>query len=66
MFLVYWPILALVVSLVLLSIFLVLVLSGRVCRARLTTLPDRPLGTYLPDQVSSTEICPVYKTINSL
>ncbi len=40
-----------VVSLILAAVFLTLFLSGKVCRARSVALPERPLDTYLPEQV---------------
>jgi hypothetical protein len=49
MFLAYWPVLALVVTLVLVAIFASLALAGRVCRARHETLPEGALESYLPE-----------------
>ncbi len=56
MFIPYWPVLALVVSLILVAIFLTLLVSEKVCRrgVRHGALPERPLDTYLPDQVTLT------------
>lgn len=51
MFHLYWPVIALVASVVITVIILVLMLGGRVCRSLVRTeaLPDRPLKTYLPE-----------------
>jgi hypothetical protein len=49
MFLPYWPVLSLVVGLVLVAIFIVLGLAGKVCRARHEALPDRSVDSYLPE-----------------
>ena len=52
MFLVYWPVLALAVALILLAALLVVRLAGSLCpNARHSPLPERPLQTYLPEQV---------------
>ena len=53
MFLAYWPVLGLVVGLVLAAVFTVLLLAGRVCRARHECLPERDISTYLPESVRS-------------
>ena len=56
MFHIYWPVIALVASFVLISTILLLMLAGRMrccgkqC-GRMETLPDRPLKTYLPQTV---------------
>ena len=56
MFHVYWPVIALVASFVLISTVLLLMLGGRMkccgkkC-GRTEALPDRPLKTYLPETV---------------
>ena len=56
MFHIYWPVIALVASFILISAVLLLMVAGRAgccgkpC-ARMETLPDRPLKTYLPETV---------------
>ena len=51
MFVVYWPVLALAVGLVLIAVVLIVSGAGRICGARHTTLPERPLSSYLQQQV---------------
>lgn len=52
MFHVYWPVTALVAAVIVIIALLVVMKFAGLCRARTTTLPMRPLDTYLPDNVS--------------
>lgn len=49
MFQIYWPVIALVAGILLITLILTLSLVGSICGARNTALPDRDLKTYLPD-----------------
>ncbi|TRY73436.1 hypothetical protein TCAL_01518 [Tigriopus californicus] len=53
MFLIYWPYLALVLSLALCLVLVVVSLAGRLCRARMEPLPERDLSTYFTDSMEN-------------
>lgn len=53
MFLIYWPYLALVLSLALCLVVVVVSLAGKLCRARMDPLPERDLHTYFTDSMEN-------------